>query len=219
MKLKASLFSLLLLPMIIATTGCNKMYYGMMEDLGTPKREILVSRVEKAQDDQQEAKEQFQTALEKFTAVMNFDGGDLEKRYNSLNREYERSKSSAKAVSDRIDQIEDVAKELFREWEKELDQYSSASLRASSQRTLDRTRDRYDELIVALHDSEKRMQPVLNAFGDQVLFLKHNLNAQAIASIQSEVGVLEGEVNRLIEEMNQSIAAADAFLAEMGKQG
>ncbi|MGF1573945.1 MAG: DUF2959 domain-containing protein [Sumerlaeia bacterium] len=218
MNRQNALLALLIFPLIFSATACNKMYYGMMEDLGTPKRDILVSRVEKAQVDQQEAKEQFQTALEKFTAVVNFDGGDLENRYSSLNREYERSKTAANDVSDRINQIEDVAKELFREWERELDQYSSASLRASSQRTLQRTQDRYDDLMVALRDSEKRMQPVLNAFGDQVLFLKHNLNAQAIASIQNEVGALENEVGRLIAEMNKSIEAADAFLAEMGLQ-
>jgi hypothetical protein len=205
--------------LILTTTGCSSVYYNVMEDLGTPKRDILVSRVEKAQKDQQEAKEQFQTALERFTAVVQLQGSkDLESRYNSLNREYERSESAAKQVTDRINQIEDVAESLFREWEQELNQYNSANLRASSEQTLRRTRSRYTELMGALRDSESRMKPVLSAFKDQVLFLKHNLNAQAIASIQNEVGVLEGEVNRLIEEMNKSIAAADAFLTELGSQ-
>lgn len=199
-------------------SGCSKMYYNVMEDLGNPKRDILVSRVEKAQGDQQEAKEQFQTALEKFTEVLQVDGGDLEKKYKSLNAEFERSESAAEDVSGRIEKIEDVANALFKEWEGELDQYSSATLRRSSEQTLRRTRARYDELMIAMREAESRMFPVLDAFRDQTLFLKHNLNAQAIASIQDEVGIMETEVNRLIEEMNRSIEAADAFLSEMNLQ-
>ena len=56
---------------------------------------------------------------------------------------------------------------------------------------------------------------LLAAFNDQVLFLKHNLNARAIASLDSTVLELEGEVTRLIEEMNASIAEANAFIESM----
>jgi hypothetical protein len=60
------------------------------------------------------------------------------------------------------------------------------------------------------------MNPVLAAFKDQVLFLKHNLNAQAIASLGSTATQIEGDVARLIKEMEASIGEADDFIKQMG---
>jgi hypothetical protein len=67
--------------------------------------------------------------------------------------------------------------------------------------------------------AEQKMQPVLVAFNDQVLFLKHNLNAQAIASLQTTAAGIETDVNRLIEDMEKSIAEANSFIEEMNQQG
>ena len=77
------------------------------------------------------------------------------------------------------------------------------------------TRKRYDVLMVAMKGAETKMTPVLGAFGDQVLFLKHNLNAQAITSLQDTVVKIESDVGKLIEEMQKSIAEADSFIASM----
>lgn len=56
------------------------------------------------------------------------------------------------------------------------------------------------------------MEPVLKRQKDQVLYLKHNLNAQAIGSLKQEVGSIEADVQRLITEMERSIKEADLFL-------
>jgi hypothetical protein len=61
------------------------------------------------------------------------------------------------------------------------------------------------------------MTPVLSAFKDQVLFLKHNLNARAVASLSDTVKGIEGDVGRLIAEMNASIAEANQFIEQMAK--
>jgi chromosome segregation ATPase len=191
------------------------MYYSTLETFGVHKRDVLVDRVEDARDDQEEAKEDFRSALEKFAEVVNVQGGDLETKYKQLNAEYERCQSGAQRVSNRIESVEDVAEALFEEWEAELAQYTSSDLRAASERQLDDTRDRYRQLIGAMKRAESKMQPVLAAFHDRVLFLKHNLNAQAIASLQGEVVSLEQDVAQLISDMEASIAEANAFIDSM----
>ncbi|MEO0422696.1 MAG: DUF2959 domain-containing protein [Pseudomonadota bacterium] len=193
--------------------ACSTVYYDTLEQFGVHKREILVDRVEDARASQVDAAEQFTTALEKFRSVVDFDGGDLERLYNDLNRELERSQAKASKVTERIDAIEDVAGALFREWEGELDQYSSESLRAQSRRQLEDTRGRYDEMLGAMRRAEARIAPALAPFADQVLFLKHNLNAQAIASLRGEVAVIEADVESLISELEAAIAAADQFIS------
>ncbi len=195
--------------------GCQKVYYGTMEKFGVHKRDILVDRVTDARDAQHEAKEQFASALEEFTSVIHFDGGDLEAKYALLKSEYDKSESKADEVGERIDDVERVAKALFNEWEKELDEYSSPSLRKSSETKLKQTQQRYATLMAAMRQAESKIEPVLAAFKDQVLFLKHNLNAKAIASLQDELTVVENEIAILVREMEKSINEADVFIREM----
>jgi hypothetical protein len=202
------------LPLLLLL-GCQSAYYGMMEQFGVEKRDILVDRVEEGRDSQTEAKEQFQDALEAFKSVTQFKGGELESQYERLKTEYERAADRVGEVDERIASIEQVADDLFAEWKKEIKQISSADLKAQSQRMLDDTQSRYGELLKAMKKAEAKMQPVLIAFNDRVLFLKHNLNAQAIASLSAQVGEIDTKVQDLVREMEASIAEANEFIAAM----
>lgn len=195
--------------------ACTSAYYKTMEGLGIEKRDILVDRVESARDAQDDAGEQFVSALDQFRSVVNFDGGDLEKMYDRLNGEYERSAAEASEVSERIDAVEQVAEDLFEEWEDELEAYSRDDLRRDSQSLLDDTRRRYAQLMQSMRRAESSMAPVLEAFEDQVLVLKHNLNARAIGALRNELAGIERDTERLIEAMNQSIAEANDFIEAM----
>jgi hypothetical protein len=188
-----------------------------MEKMGYHKRDLMVSDVEKARDAQQEAKEQFKSALNRFTKTLNIQGGELQEKYDILNTEYERSEAKAKSVRERIASVEDVSEALFEEWAAELKEYSSDALRRSSQKKLTQTRTQYAQLIKAMKRAESKMEPVLVKFKDQVLFLKHNLNAQTIASLKNELISVEGNIASLIKELNASIQEADAFIAAMAK--
>ncbi len=208
----------LMISVSVILMGCSSAYYGTMEKLGYHKRDIMVSRVESARDAQEEAKEQFKSALEQFSSVLKVDGGELEEKYAQLKAAYDKSAARAEAVQERIEEVEDVSEALFDEWQTELDQYTSDSLRRSSARKLRQTKQQYAQLIGAMKRAEKKMAPVLRAFNDQVLFLKHNLNARAIASLQTELASVEAEVNSLIRDMEASIKEADVFINAMAKE-
>lgn len=197
--------------------GCQTAYYETMEKLGYHKRDLLVRDVEKARDAQQEAKEQFKSALDRFTKTLDIEGGELQEKYEALNKEYERSEAKAASVRNRIASVEEVSEALFTEWNAELKQYSSSALRKKSQEQLTQTRAQYAQLIKAMKRAEAKMDPVLAKFKDQVLFLKHNLNAQAIASLKGELISVEGNINALIKDLNASIQEADSFIAAMPK--
>lgn len=199
----------------LLAVGCQSVYYDTMETLGIHKRDMLVDRVEQAKDSQEEAKEQFANALEEFLAVTEYKGSDLQAKYEKLAKELDRSEAQAREVRARIDSIEKVAVSLFEEWEKELGQYASASLRTSSEEQLVATRDRYDRLMTVMRRAEGRMDPVLSAFRDQVLYLKHNLNARALASLEETSVGLQEDINELILQMEGSIEEASAFIEEM----
>ncbi len=200
---------------LLALAGCQSAYYSAMEKVGLHKRDILVDRVEDARDSQQQAKEQFKDALERYRSVVQVQGGELEERYEALNSEFEASESSARDVRNRIEAVEDVANALFKEWKQELGEYNNASLKAASAKDLERTQKDYRVLLQRMKAAEKRIDPVLDVLRDQVLFLKHNLNARAISALQGEYRTLEGNVDQLLADMQRAIDEADVFIRQL----
>jgi hypothetical protein len=187
----------------------------MMETFGHEKRDILVTRVKDARDEQDAAKKQFQTTLQRFQEVTGFEGGDLEGKYKKLSAEYNRCEGKAKDVSSRIGKVESVANDMFKEWANENKQYTDPEKRKASEQMLNDTKGKYAQLIALMKKSEEKMKPVLAKFHDNVLFLKHNLNAAAISSLQGTAAGIETDVQGLIKDMEASIAEADAFVKQM----
>ncbi len=206
---------LLALTAIVLLNSCSTVYYETMEQFGVHKRDILVERVEEARDSQEAAKQQFSSALEQFSSLLNFNGGDLQATYETLNSEFEKSEDRAATVRDRIRSVESVSGDLFSEWEDELDLYTNQNLRRSSETTLRETRALYQQLVTSMHTAENKMIPVIDAFRDQVLFLKHNLNSRAIASLRTELLTIENDISALIIDMEKSIAESNRFLSEL----
>ena len=195
--------------------GCSSAYYSTWEKFGVYKRDLLKKRVIAARDDQKEAGQQFKDALTRLKELYGFQGGNLEKIYASLKSDLDRSTAKAESVRKRVKDVETVANDLFDEWETELKQISSDSLRDKSRVQLRDTRRRYETLHDALKRAEKNMDPVLTQFRDQVLFLKHNLNAQALSSLQKEALNIQDDISKLLAEMDRSIRQADSFIKEL----
>jgi len=192
--------------------GCQTTYYAVWEKLGKEKRHLLKDQVEKAQSEQEDASEQFKDALARIKELYGFKGGDLEEFYSKLKSDYEESERRAEAVSSRIEKVEQVAEGLFKEWEAEIDEISNEQFRMKSRASLRDTKKRYARLRLAMAKAEASMGPVLTRLKDYVLYLKHNLNAQAIGYLRKEVGDIEVEVQGLIQDITQSVAEADNFL-------
>ena len=209
------IFMIAMLTAVLYIAGCSKAYYGVMEKVGIHKRDILVDRVEDARDAQSEAQEQFKNALEQFGAVVKIESTDLKEAYETLNAEYEASEKAAENVSRRIGKVESVAEDLFAEWEKELQLYKNKTLQRSSAQKLRQTRGRYQEMLDSMRKAEKSMTPVLDSFQDNVLFLKHNLNAQAIGSLRAEFSNLKQGIDSLIKRMNDAIYRSNKFIDEL----
>lgn len=212
---RKNLSLMFLLPLLLLANGCASTYYNAWEKVGYHKRDILVSRVENTRDSQQDAQVEFKDALEQFGAIVTLQNTDLAQAYDKLSAEYEDSQEAAQQVSDRINSVDSVANALFREWQQEIEQYTNADFKRSSSGQLRETQSRYTGMLKSMRKSEASMQPVLNTFRDNVLFLKHNLNAQAIGSLKGEFASLKDDIAVLITEMNRSIAESDKFIADL----
>jgi len=186
-----------------------------MEKLGKEKRDILVKRIVDGKKDQEEARQQIKTTLESFKELTGFDGGDLERVYNKLNGEYEAARDRAGDVSNRIQSIHQVAQDLFKEWAKEIEEMGDASLKSRSRVMLRDAQVRHKHYMTAMRATERKIQPVIRAFHDQVLFLKHNLNARAVRSLKTTLAKLDGEVALLVTDIERSMQESDEFVKSL----
>ncbi|NJN05720.1 MAG: DUF2959 domain-containing protein [Rhodobacteraceae bacterium] len=204
-----------LLACLLMVGGCQSAYYATMEKFGYEKRDLLKEAVVDARDEQKDAGKEFKDALTRLKELTGYDGGRLEAAYNRLKSDYEDCESAAQAVRERITKMDRIATDLFAEWESEIGQISNANFAADSRRKLSDTRTRYNALGASLRSAEATMEPVLRQFKDYVLYLKHNLNAQAIASLKGEAASIQNDIARLIDQMNASIKQADEFVRSM----
>lgn len=205
--------------LLIAAVGllgsCRNVMYSTYEKFGVYKRDLLKKRVVAARDEEKGAQQEFKDALTRLKELTHFEGGELEKRYRELQSDYDDAASRVAAVHKRVQEVETVAGDLFAEWEKENRQIETDTLRQTSRKQLTDTRQRYEEMLVALKRAEQSMDPVLHKLHDYVLALKHALNAQAIAALGGESARIQADVSRLIEDMNASILRADEFIRQM----
>lgn len=212
-----------MLLMLILSSGCENplkraarnVEYSAYELVGIEKRELLKNRVDDARKEQKEAGDDFRDALQKLKDVYGFEGGKLERKYNSLNDSYEKAAKQSEDVKTSIRKVETVAGDLFKEWENEIQSIQTASLKERSRSTLHATQNRYAQMHTKLKMAESKLDPVVHQLRDHVLFLKHNLNAAAIGSLKTEGNRIQKDVEVLISEMNISISSADQFIKDM----
>jgi hypothetical protein len=209
------LFMALLLVVAMALPACRSTYYTAWEQFGKYKRDLLKDNVKAAREDQKEATEQFKDTLTRLKELYRFEGGELEQTYNRLKSDYDKSEAKAADVRNRIAKVEQVAADMFREWEQEAKSMQNARLASESQQKLKETKDRFQSLRAAMTRAESSMTPVLTQLRDHVLYLKHHLNAQAVGSLRGEAVDIEREIEKLIKDMNASIAEASRFIEEI----
>jgi hypothetical protein len=212
MKLRSYFILTSLVLSVIIAVGCQTTYYAVWEKMGKEKRHLLRDNVKKASEAQKEASEQFKDVLTQMKEMYGFDGGDLEKFYEKLKADFEESEDRANDVHERVASVERIASDLFKEWSGEIKQIKTAKLRSQSTQSLKDTKRRYARLEKAMKKAESRMDPVLDQLRDNVLYLKHNLNAQAVGALRKEAEKIEIEVEALIGDMRNSIKEAETFL-------
>ena len=192
------------------------MQYSALEKVGIHKRDILVDRVEDARDTQAETRENVVSAYEELTELVGYEGGKLEEKYARLSKEVERSRESTEELDDRLEAIDRVSEDLFDEWQGELELYSSASLRADQTRKLAEARRQFAQLRSRMQTARNRVDPVMAILEDNVLFLKHSLNARALDALRGQAASLESQVETLVRDMQAAIDEADAYIARYG---
>lgn len=109
--------------------------------------------------------------------------------------------------------VEDMnvrAEQYFKEWEAELEGYSSQGLRGKSVARMESTKKRYAKISSTLAEAREAFAPLLESFDDQLLFLSRDLSPGTVADLGDEVF----ELNRRAETV---FVAVDELLAQVSE--
>lgn len=205
--------------LFLSTSCANKIHkavnnakYSAYEAVGLEKRDLFKREVANVKEDQEDTGKAFKDALTQLKEIYNFDGGNLERQHSKLKASLDDAKEEATDLHARIEKVDEVANDLFEEWNNEINEIKTGDLKSKSSSQLSATKAKYKVLEEQLRASEKKMAPVLAKLNDQVLFLKHNLNAEAIGGLKAEGGKIQADIKSLIDEVNESSRQADELI-------
>lgn len=195
---------------IVFLTGCSG---GAYKSSGQYKRDILLERVGKTSKCHEEAKKQFEGVLANYSKLVDASDTDQDLRveYNNLAKSIKKASSVVKDLARKIKNIEKIGKPMFRDWEDELDEYGNETIRRSSEVNLDATRSEYLKVVHTIKDTKVKVEKVLKALNDQMLFLNQNLSLRTLESFKKEVTSLKEEVGELITQLDLAIDETQKF--------
>jgi len=127
-------------------------------------------------------------------------------------RHSEQLKSSVRAMRT-------AAQTVFEQWDVDLAQIASVTLRERSEARLEATRQRYQALFAAVRGAEVSYDGFHRSMRDLSLFLAHDLNKQAVAEVREDARRIADLVEDLDGRFERSLQAASRYLAAAGAEG
>ena len=111
--------------------------------------------------------------------------------------------------------MENEAHRFFAKWMESLDEISSESLRERSQARLNETRVRYGEILAEGRGASAMFEPVMGGLRDQVIFLGHDLNPSAIASLKPDAEKLNAQAESLLSGIERTQSKISDYIASL----
>jgi phosphoenolpyruvate-protein kinase (PTS system EI component) len=173
----------------------------------------LVAAVEKVNKELDLSKATMLAAVQKLQGATAPDfQGDAVKAHKELVAAVEDSEDQAEDLRKGIEKMQAAAVPVFDQWTKDLEAYSNPEMRQRSQARLSAARERYDSVLAAVEPLLVEYETVNQSLRDHVLFLKHDMNPAALATIQDDVRRVAKDAAGLDGRFNSGRAAATAYI-------
>ena len=114
-----------------------------------------------------------------------------------------------------IDSLNKQAQKFFGQWEKELAEYSSDSMREKSSARLDAAKQKFKTLGETLGEARKAFEPLVQSLNDQILYLGRDLSPEAVADLEDEAAELNKQAEDVMAKINDLLAKADKADADL----
>lgn len=200
-----------LTPVLLLLCSCTTIYYSVWEKLGKEKRDLLVSKLSASREAQGELKEALETTSDRIQKEYPFDGGKAGKAYDMLSADFKSVSARFEEVKRENDNVNAIARDLFREWEREAKGMADAELRSQSLQQLRVSKASFESLSNRMQRSIEKVTPLLKKLDDHRLYRKHMLNAKATRSLEKSLRGLDPEIESLKKDIEQSIRSVSEF--------
>lgn len=200
---------------LFATLACDRAYYKMWEALGREKRDLLTSEIKQTRESQSKLQTEFVATFERIKKEYTFEGGEVENTYRALSKDYKALDERRNSVTKHVEKVDALAEDLFEEWRKEANDMNDTSLRSQSLTKLEQSQAKFAEVAQKYAGMLEVVNGSLKRLHDHVIFMKHNLNAQALGALKRELHAMQPELDRLVAEINRSIALASEFEGDL----
>ena len=155
--------------------------------------------------------------LESYNSIVGGTAKNVQSEYKKLANDLKATDKKIQSASKGMDSLDKQANKLFVQWEKELAEYSSDSMKQKSTDRLEAAKKRYESLGQTLSEASKAFEPLMQNLNDQILFLGRDLSKEAIADLEDEAAELNRQAEDVINTVQGLLAKAEEADSELEK--
>lgn len=175
----------------------------------------LAGLVQRVHVDSEIAKQKVRAVYASLNAVLAGDlKADAAQVYRSFLATLADSEAHGVKLADSIKSMRGAANTVFDQWEVDLLQIGSASLRERSEARLGAARARYQAFFAAARGAEAGYEDLHKAMRDLSLFLAHDLNKKAVDDVRDDARRVADLVEDLDGRFVRSMQAATRYLED-----
>ena len=153
--------------------------------------------------------------LASYNAIVGGSSKNVQSDYKKLANDLKATDKKIQNASKGMDSLDKQAQKFFGQWEKELAEYSSDSMREKSSARLDAAKQKFKTLGETLGEARKAFEPLVQSLNDQILYLGRDLSPEAVADLEDEAAELNKQAEDVTAKINDLLAKADKADADL----
>jgi len=156
-----------------------------------------------------ETKQQLAKTMDVYNALMAEDAKDRKKLYADLKKQMGNTEKRRSQIAEQATSMKSEAEALFRQWAESAAAIENAELRARSEERLEATKTSYAEIDTVGRKAADLYHAFMKDLQDQITFLGHDLNPEAVASLGPEAEELNEKADTLMRRIDDTIRTAN----------
>ena len=177
-------------------------------------REAVVSTGEETKKALTDSLEQWGKVLDGYNSIMDGSAKNTEKTYKTLLSDLKAVEGKGEGAKKSLQKMDKQAQSFFKDWEKELDKFTSDSMKEKSTGMLEKDKANYADFVDRMTQAGEVFGPVAQELNDQVLFLGRNLSPDGIEMMQDEAVQMNEMVEEAMAQVESLLAGAENVPAE-----
>jgi chromosome segregation ATPase len=165
-----------------------------------------------------ETKVQLMKTIDVYNALMADNAKDRKKLYKNLQNEMNNTEKRRAKIDEEAAQMKTEADTLFTQWAESAAAIEKLDLRKRSEERLEATKASYAEIQSVGQKAADLYPPFMKALQDQIAYLGHDLNAEAVASLAPEAAKLNEEAEALTRSLDDTISTANEKIGALRPQ-